>query len=439
MRAALQEGEQMKMDLRRVLPLLFLFAITACGKQKIASETFQKPQGGECESDVAPNQYIIRYHDGSIKVVQAPSKEEFFEKFVDPEIAKIDYTEPDYVVQYSTPAVFTPAPTPNNWGVVRVGADALWSAPEQVRGAGVIVAVIDSGVDINHTQLQANIAVNAGEQGTDSMGRNKETNGVDDDGNGFIDDVRGWNFVANKPLVGDNFYHGTHVAGIIAAAHSDTTAGPANHVQGMAPSAKILPVAFLNNKGSGMMSDGVKAINYAVARGARVINASWGGPVCSKSLRDSVAALESKNVIFVAAAGNGDEYGDGYDIDLLRDFPASFNFPTQFTVGASGTYDLATSFSNYGRINVHIFAPGYKIVSTVPGNGIEELDGTSMAAPMVAGAIALLLSAEPTATVAQVRQALYSSAHKSTDLQCASLGRLELRGALAELRRQMGP
>jgi subtilisin family serine protease len=426
----------MKMDLRQVLPLTLFFTVTlaACGKQKVASDTYQKP-ADECVPSVVPKHYVIRYADRSIKTVQAESLGEFFSEHVEPELDKIAYTEPEYFVQASVARAQASAPTADNWGVVRVGADALWAA--SVRGAGISVAVIDSGMDSTHAQLSGQVLANPGEQGTDSQGRNKESNGADDDGNGYTDDAYGWDFIKNQPLQGDYQLHGTHVSGIIAASHSDTVAGAANHVQGIAPAAKILPLAFLNQEGSGMMSDGVRAIYYAVSRGVRVINASWGGPVCSQSLKDAVASLSDSGTIFVAAAGNGYS-GKGYNVDRYTDYPASLNAPIQFTVGASSPHDLEAQFSNFGPINVHIFAPGMGIISTVPG-GMMALEGTSMAAPIVSGAIALLLSAEPTATAAQLRTAIYNTAFKNPGLKCAAQGRLDLRNALAELRKQMGP
>jgi subtilisin family serine protease len=423
------EGEGMKMDLRFLL--IFAFTLTACGKQVTSSQTFQKPTE-ECAADVAPNQYIIRYRDGSVKSVVAPSLEEFFRKHVDAELAQIAYTEPDFIVDTNSTPVHADATSIDNWGVVRVAADALWSAA--IRGAGIAVAVVDSGMDLTHSQLRNQLYKNAGEQGLDSSGRDKSSNGIDDDANGLVDDAGGWDFVGNRPLQGDYQAHGSHVSGIVAAEHSDTTAGAKAYVQGMAPAAKILPLAFLGADGRGTMSMGVQAIQYAVKRGARVINASWGGAFCSKSLRDTVASLSS-NVIFVAAAGNGDRNG-GYNIDIYHDYPASFNLPSQLTVGATGSFDLMTYFSNYGTTGVHIFAPGEAIISTVPG-GFEALDGTSMAAPIVSGAVALLLSAEPSATAAQVRQALYASAYKQGNFMNASSGRLDLRTALTELRRAM--
>ncbi len=417
----------MKMDLRSqvVFLIVSLLTLSACGAQKTSSSTFEKPSE-ECVADVVPGQFMVRYIDGSTKVFRAESTEAFLKEHVENNLSQVEYSEHDYFVHAAPRVEQAAAPTTaDNWAPVRIGADAMWAA--SFRGQGITVAVVDSGMDLSHSQLAGQVAENPGEAGA------KAANGIDDDGNGMIDDFKGYDFVANGPLQGDYQLHGSHVSGIIAAAHSDNTAGAHAYVQGIAPSAKILPLAFLNSQGSGMMSDGVRAINYAVTRGVRVINASWGGPVCSKSLRDTIASLSATNVIFVAAAGN-----EAINIDRYKEYPASLDAPSQLTVGATGDHDLLANFSNYGSKTVHIFAPGQAIISTVPGQAMQSLSGTSMAAPVVTGAVALLLSAEPTATVAQVRKALYNTAFKQNHFINACQGRLDLRGTLTELRHQMG-
>ncbi|MGZ3723194.1 MAG: S8 family peptidase, partial [Bdellovibrionales bacterium] len=271
------------------------------------------------------------------------------------------------------------------------------------------------------------------EFGADTHGGRKENNQVDDDANGYVDDYSGYDFVHNHGLLGDNQYHGTHVSGIVAGAHHDTTAKIEPYVQGVAPDAKLLPLAFLDDQGSGNMSDAVRAINYAVSRGARVINASWGGTECSATLRDAIAGLNAKNVIFVAAAGN-----DSANVDRNPEYPASLNLLSQITVGATGDHDYMAQYSNYGLAAVHIFAPGTNIVSTLPGGQMGFLSGTSMATPFVTGAVALLLSAVPDATPAQIRLALYNSSAKYADYLNASRGRLDLGRALTELHTIVG-
>jgi subtilisin family serine protease len=424
----------MKMDFQLATALAVVtMAISACGSPKTAQSTFSKADSDSCAANAIPQQFMVRYEDGSLAVIHAESEKAFIDGYLTENLQRIRYAEPDYRVHAAMLADSPPpaTATADNWGVIKVAADQMWK--QNFTGSGVIVAVVDTGMDITHPQLAPQVAYNPGEQGTDSQGRNKSSNGVDDDGNGFVDDVGGWNFVANKPLTGDNAYHGTHVSGIIGAYHSDTTAAGGTHVEGMAPGVKLLPLAFLSSDGSGSMSDGVRAIEYAAKRGAKVINASWGGAMCSKSLRDAISSLNDQGIIFVAAAGN-----DSVDVDLSPEYPAALNLASQFTVGATGDHDYMADYSNYGNPAVHIFAPGSDIVSTIPGGTMGALSGTSMATPFVTGAVALLLSAQPTATVAQIRAALYNTAVQRNDYINVSHGRLNLATTLSELRHQMG-
>jgi subtilisin family serine protease len=424
----------MKMDFRacaRLSAILFFSALTAaCGQQRTASGSFEKASE-ECFGEAIPKQFMVRFKDGRIEKVNAPSKEEFINGYLTENLDQIEYAEHDYYVRISTPVKQKVAQSmwADNWGAERVGAQFLWQ--QGVKGSGVTVAVIDTGMDLTHPQLKNRILANPGEQGVDISGRDKATNGVDDDGNGFADDALGYDFARSRSLRGDYTYHGSHVSGIIAGEHADTNAGGAPYVQGVAPGAKILPLAFLDETGSGAMTDAVRAIHYAVQRGVKVINASWGGPGCSRSLQEAVTGLESKGIVFVAAAGN-----ESSNIDRNKTFPGSLDLPAQITVGAIGYYGNMSQYSNYGLRTVHIFAPGDGIISTVPG-GLAALDGTSMAAPFVAGAVALLMSAEPSATPAQIRQAFYNTAFVNSDYLNASQGALNLSSALAELRRLM--
>ncbi len=401
--------------------ILTTLALSACGKQKTSSQVYEKA-AEECVADVIPKQFVVHYTDGHSEVVHAESEKAFLDGFVAQNLDRIEFAEPDYLVRAFTPTATPRAASADNWGVARIGADQLWA--QGIRGSGVAIAVVDSGMDIQHPQLVSRVFVNRAEI---------PGNNVDDDANGLIDDYYGYDYVAEKGLTRDNQYHGTHVAGIIAAHHTDNAASATLHVQGVAPESKILPLAFLNSQGAGAMSDGVLAIRYAAERGVRVINASWGGSICSRSLRDEIDSLEAKNVLFVAASGN-----EAMNIDRYKSYPASLQFPAQITVGATGENDLMSDYSNYGSQTVHLFAPGTLIVSTIPGNQMAALSGTSMAAPMFAGAAALLLSAEPTAKNSQLRQAFYNTAFKQNTYMNASHGRLDLRQALAELRRLMG-
>jgi thermitase len=320
----------------------------------------------------------------------------------------------------------------NQWGMNDIGVKNAWSAG---RGKNILVAVIDTGVDYTHEDLVDNMYRNPGEMGLDSSGRDKSSNGVDDDNNGFVDDVMGWDFASNdnKPydlsvdpiqilMGGGNPGHGTHCAGNVAAV-ADNGKG----VAGVAPDAKILPIRFLNEKGSGDIAAAVKSINYAVQMGARVLSNSWGsegddgGANEVRALKDAIDAAEKKGVLFVAAAGNGHQ-GVGYDndTDAKPGYPASYSQDNIVSVAALDSKDALGAFSNWGIKTVDIGAPGVVVYSTTVGGqysdtvvdmyGIKATwDGTSMACPHVAGAAAAWLSKHPEASYREVKAALLSS------------------------------
>lgn len=417
--------------IRLLLALVVLLVVTGCGKQRTTSSVFTSAKP-ECLNETVPGRFTVKFFDGKRQTVHAASKQEFLDGFLTENLDRIEYAEHDFYVHSSVESaanVTASGGFANNWGPIRIDAAALWA--QGYRGQGVIVAIVDSGMDLSHIQLKDQIAVNPGEVGIDQNGADKSTNGVDDDGNGLVDDAKGYDFAQRRPLQGDYAYHGTHVAGIVAAAHSDTSAHSGGYVQGVAPSAKLLPLAFLQGN-SGVISDGIDAIEYAVQRGARVINASWGGEDCSIALRETIASLYAKGVMFVAASGN-----ESYNIERQPIYPAAFNLPAQLTVGSVGMGDHMSQFSNYGIPSVHIFAPGGDIISTYPGDKMASLSGTSMASPMAAGAVALLWSAEPRASIEQIRRALYDVATKRAEYINVTQGRLLLTGALENLRSQI--
>lgn len=416
---------------RRVLLGTFLISVFAagCTPQQQTNDTQFSKATDQCAGQVVSEHYIVQWKDGHTSRVIAANDEDLVQTVVVPQRNKIKLAEPDYKITLPPRMKAESFASPvyaDNWGPQAVHAGTLWSQGDY--GAGVVVAVIDTGLDRTHTQLQNQIALNQGEIGTDASGHDKKTNGIDDDHNGYVDDWGGYDFVNQTGQVVDDNGHGTHVSGIIAAQHSDTVPHGGSYVEGIAPQAKILPLKFLDKDGGGVISDAVAAIDYAVARGAKVINASWGGSGCSQTLRDHIQSLESKNIIFVAAAGN-----DFVDIDYYKEYPASFPSNAQITVGAVTQDGTMASFSNYGDIGVDLFAPGQAITSTFPG-GMETLDGTSMATPFVTGAVALLDAAMPGATISEIRQALFSSAIQSSGYRNASEGRLDLSRTLDTLR-----
>jgi|GEM_PF-359311 len=271
------------------------------------------------------------------------------------------------------------------YALEKVQAEAAW---EYTKGSKeVVVAVIDTGVDYTHEDLEGQIWENKAE----IAGNDK-----DDDGNGFVDDVRGWDFddADNDPMddTSDGFFgfggnpgHGTHCAGIIGAT-GDNEIG----ISGMAQNITIMPIRFLNENGSGNLANSIKAIDYAIDNGAHIISASWGGSFpesVSAPIAEAIERAEKAGVIFVAAAANS-----GANNDKENYFPTNAPYKNVISVAATGQNDKKASFSNYGIENVHVGAPGVDILSTLPDNEYDTLSGTSMATPLVAGLIALQFS-----------------------------------------------
>ena len=276
--------------------------------------------------------------------------------------------------------------TSNPWAVT---TDADIDAPEawhRTRGSGVVVAVIDSGVDVGHPDLAANIWRNEDEDCT---------YGMDDDGNGYVDDCTGWDFANDDATVDDLLGHGTHVAGIIAAQANNRIG-----IAGVAYEAEVMVLKI--GDGTPALSAAIEAIGYAIDNGARVINASWQVDDVSAGphLDVALAAAAEAGVLVVTGAGN-----DPIDLDANPVFPASSPADNVLVVGASTATDGPAGFSGFGETTVDLFAPGEHIISTVPG-GYGVYSGTSMATPMVAGAAALLWAATPEATVSEVKDAL---------------------------------
>ncbi len=275
----------------------------------------------------------------------------------------------------------------------------------------VAVAVVDSGVDTSHPDLRPNAWRNAGEI---------EGNAVDDDGNGLVDDSRGWDFAQDDNTPDDANGHGTHVAGTLGARGND-----GEGVAGVAWNTSIMPIRVLASDGSGSVSDVIKGYGYAARKGAKVINASLGGDTLSRAEYDAIAAVP--DTLLVAAAGN-----DGADNDATGSFPCNYDLPNVVCVASTDRNDQLSGFSNRGRTTVDLAAPGESIASTYPGDRWVYLDGTSMATPHVAGAAALVFSQDAQATPATVRQALLGSvdAKPSLSQTTASGGRLNAHRAL---------
>lgn len=258
-----------------------------------------------------------------------------------------------------------------------------------------IVAVIDTGVAWDHNVFVSAQAIwtNPGEI---------PGNGVDDDGNGFVDDVRGWNFRNNSNSPYDDGKHGTHVAGIVLGAGQNIFANPM-------PESKIrvMPLKFLGSDGSGTTADAVAAIYYAVNNGAAVINNSWGGSSYSQSLHDAMKYAYDNQVVLISAAGN---YSSNNDASPM--YPANYPVPSHISVAATNSGGYLLSFSNFGSSTVHLGAPGSAIDSTVPSsskNSFQYMSGTSMAAPLVAGLAGLMIREAPNLSGYQIRELIQNA------------------------------
>jgi subtilisin family serine protease len=322
------------------------------------------------------------------------------------------YAEPDHVVRQT--AVPNDPLYGREWGLAAIRAPEAWDV---TTGSPLVtVAVVDTGIDATHPDLAPNLWTNPGESGG-----GRETNGIDDDGDGRIDDVHGWDFVGNDAQPQDGNGHGTHVSGTIAA-RGDDGAG----VAGVSWSASLMPLRVLDNGGSGYVSDAITAYSFAARSGARIVNASLGGSSYSRAEHDAIAA--APNTLFVVAAGN-----DGQDNDATPDYPCDYDLPNVICVAATDESDALASFSNYGAANVDLAAPGVDIASTWPGGRYATLSGTSMATPHVSGAAALVLAHDPDLTTAGLRSALLTSTDPVAGLGglVATGGRLDVAAALA--------
>jgi thermitase len=267
------------------------------------------------------------------------------------------------------------------WGLEKANALDAWQLSQGSRD--IIVAVVDTGIDVNHPDLKNNLWRNPGETGKDSQGRDKATNGIDDDNNGYIDDVHGWNFVHNNNHIKDNHDHGTHIAGIIGAEGGNNFG-----ITGIAPKVSIMVLKYYdpNSDGDNLVNT-IKAFEYAVQMNAHIINYSGGGKQFSQKEFEVVKKAEQKGILFVAAAGN--EHSNS---DINKYYPADYELDNIISVTAIDPDLKVLPTSNYGVRTVDIAAPGENIYSTKPDGKFGHMTGTSQATAFVSGVAALLMA-----------------------------------------------
>ncbi len=278
---------------------------------------------------------------------------------------------------------------------VDINVEKAWDI--QTGSADTVVAVIDTGIDFDHPDLKSN------------MWRNQtEANGtadVDDDSNGVVDDIYGYNAVDNSGNPMDDQGHGSHCAGTIGAKGNDGVG-----VVGVNWDVRLMAVKFLDKNGSGTLENAIKAIDYATRMGAKIMSNSWGGGGFSQTLFDSIKRSEEAGAVFIAAAGN-----DGSNNDSRPAYPASYDISNVISVAAINNKGAKAEFSNYGKRSVHIGAPGVNILSTTGGK-YSSFSGTSMATPHVAGVVALLWSNETQMNAAEIKNRILTTARRLPSL-----------------------
>lgn len=308
------------------------------------------------------------------------------------------------------PADVSPAvadPSMNKlYGMKKIHADEAWQT--SVGSKNFIVADIDTGIDYNHEDLAGNVWRNPNPSDKN--------------------DIVGYDFVHDDGLPFDDNGHGTHTAGTIGA-----VGGNGIGVSGVSQKVSVMAVKFLSGEGSGTSTDAIRAIDYAVEHGAKVLSNSWGGPgdEDNQALHDAVERARAKDVLFVAAAGNDSNDNDGES----PAFPASFDSDNILSVVATDENDQLTDFSNFGKKTTDVAAPGNNIYSTVPGNKYRSLSGTSMACPHVAGAAALVWANHPTWNYQQVKAALMNTVDHLSSVADKTLtgGRINVAKALVSM------
>lgn len=307
----------------------------------------------------------------------------------------VEYVVPNFKIHAFTAPVDVAA-LKEQWAISKVQAEKAWQRAGNKGNKSVIVAVIDTGVDYKHPALAPNM-------------------------------LPGYDFAENDndPMDKTGFQnpgHGTHCAGAVGA-----TGLIDGGIVGLAPEISMMPLRFLDERGSGDLNNAIKAIDYAIEKKVDVISASWGAAVSrsqAQPLVEAVKRADDAGIIFVAAAAN-----DGKNNDVTEMYPANNGFPNSITVAASGSGDAKPSWSNYGTATVHVAAPGENIMSTLPNNKYGNLSGTSMATPLVSGLVALMKSQDKSLTGAQIRAILQTTGAK-VSIETACNCRVDAYGAV---------
>lgn len=318
-------------------------------------------------------------------------------------------------IHYSIPEVKKDR-TKEQWalyGKAGIKAREAWAITEG--SEDIVIAVIDTGIDYNHEDLKDNMWTNEAELNGEE--------GVDDDENGYVDDIYGYNFQKGHGDPMDDHSHGTHCAGVIGAVHNSIG------INGVMKNVKLMALKFLGSSG-GSSAGAIAAIKYATKMKVNVMSNSWGGGGRSVIMENAIKDAEKAGIVFVAAAGN-----DGRNNDYGTHYPSNYEVDNVIAVASHTVQDKLSYFSNYGIKNVHVSAPGSDILSTVPDNKYKSYSGTSMATPYVSGVIGLLLSQNPDLKPLEIRKLLMKTSFKGPAYteKVVSKGRIDAAKALLSL------
>ena len=402
-----------KLILPMVLGLGFL---TSAQARSVPGEVVVKIKPGQTQKFLAKKSSLgvqvkksMKLLSGEFVVLRAKSKSisSLLEELKrSPEVV---YAEPNFLYQIQTPR--SPDPLFGKlWGLLNTGNNEPGEDGEYTNSGGllgadinaenawkitkgskrIVVAVIDTGIDYTHPDLKENLWVNQKEI---------KGNNLDDDGNGYVDDVHGWNAAADTGDPMDGHSHGTHCAGTIGARH-DNGIG----VAGVMGEVSLMAVKFLTDEGSGSLEDAIEAIDYATKMNVDVMSNSWGGASSSQALEDAIKVASERGILFVAAAGNS-----GTNNDTTPNYPANLRIDNVISVAAHTHGDSLADFSSFGKNTVHVAAPGNNILSTTTGNTYKVYSGTSMATPHVAGVLGLYLSQVGRQDVGALRERLMAT------------------------------
>lgn len=428
--------------------LLFAFQVQAqvAGPQAVAGEFIIKMksrQGVSANNRLNVGVRLMGKMGSAVKIKQAFWGSEMMHiKSDNPQMieslkanSEVEFVEPNYILSVNPVDIqpFGVAPQAGDFydqSNSDVKVTESWAIEKPYnQGTKTIVAVIDTGLDYNHGLFQDANAIWKNDAELNGIA------GVDDDGNGYVDDIQGWNYVTNTNDPFDDDDHGTHVAGIILGVGQDVLVTPVRESKVV-----IMPLKFLDANGSGSTANAVNAIYYAVNMGARVINNSWGGSAYSRALHDAYTYAYNHGVVIATAAGNSNSNNDSVPM-----YPSSLDTPNNISVAATTDADKKASFSNYGS-SVQVAAPGVAIISSVPGSCstppgcYQMMSGTSMASPFVAGLAALVLREAPQLSAYQVRSIVMSSVDPIAGLngKIATGGRVNALKAIQMAQSQTG-